>query len=72
MQRKAKVHRKPKPRRAAEYTKLSELAQRLDCEHTHLCNLAARGVIPAIKIGSLYRIRLADAEKLLREGAPLK
>jgi hypothetical protein len=31
-----------------------------------------RGVIPAIKIGSLYRVRLEDAEKVLREGAPWK
>jgi excisionase family DNA binding protein len=67
MQRKPKRERKP-----PEYMRLSELAQRLDCEHTHLCNLAERGVIPAIRIGSLYRVRLEDAERIFREGAPLK
>jgi len=66
------MQRKPKTPRVPEYVKLSELAQRLNCTHTHLCNLAERGVIPTIKIGSLYRVRLVDAEKVLREGAPWK
>src|SRR5438105_1070265 len=65
-------HKKQRKPRTPEYVKLSELAQRLDCTHTHLCNLAERGVIPAIKIGALYRVRLVDAEKVLREGAPWK
>jgi excisionase family DNA binding protein len=56
------MRRKPEPPPPPEYVKLSELAQRLDCTHAHLSNLAERGAIHAIKIGALYRVPLADAE----------
>jgi hypothetical protein len=52
------------------YMRLIDLAQLLDVTHAHLCNLVRRGALPAIRIGTVYRVPMAVAKKVMAEGCP--
>ena len=45
-----------------------QLADRWQCQRTHIYRLAREGKLPSVKLGRLYRFRTADIEAFEQAG----
>lgn len=46
----------------------ADVAARLRCDQSTVRRYAAQGLLPAVRIGSMLRFRVADVERLEQEG----
>ena len=47
---------------ARPYLTLKELAYRWGCSYQHVRNMCVGGIIPAFRIGRIFRVKLTDVE----------